>query len=69
MRDWNLRVILHRIWEERDLGYKAWAVQLDADEIDVAIWGDREVDVHAMALRDYVGALREQLHGIPARAA
>jgi hypothetical protein len=68
MRDWNLRVILHRIWQERDLGYKAWAVQLDADEIDVAIWDDREVDVYPTPLRDYVDAVQEQIHGIPARA-
>ena len=28
MRDWNLRVILHRIWGEQKLKYKSWAIQL-----------------------------------------
>ena len=28
MRDWNLRVLLNRIWGEQPLSYKSWAVQL-----------------------------------------
>ena len=33
MRDWNLRVILRRIWGRRPLVYRSWAVQLPlADE-------------------------------------
>ncbi len=28
LRDWNLRVILHRIWGEQKLTYKSWAIQV-----------------------------------------
>jgi hypothetical protein len=34
LRDWNLRVILHRIWSERDLGYRSWAVQRNPEPVD-----------------------------------
>ena len=27
MRDWNLRAIFHRIWQEEKLGYKSWAIR------------------------------------------
>ena len=28
MRDWNLRVIMHRIWGEQKLTFASWSVQL-----------------------------------------
>ena len=34
LRDWNLRVILHRIWGEQKLTYKSWAIQLNPEPID-----------------------------------
>jgi hypothetical protein len=30
LRDWNLRVILHRIWGQQRLTYKSWAIQQDS---------------------------------------
>jgi hypothetical protein len=27
MRDWNLRAIFHRIWQEEQLGYRSWALR------------------------------------------
>jgi hypothetical protein len=32
MQDWNLRVILHRIWGQQALAYKSWAIQKDPSE-------------------------------------
>jgi hypothetical protein len=61
MRDWNLRVMLHRIWRERDRGYRSWAVQLDPDLVDEELWSRREVDVFDLALDDYVRQLTRQL--------
>ncbi len=31
MADWNLRVILHRIWGEQELTYTSWAIRKDVD--------------------------------------
>ena len=27
LRDWNLRAIFHRIWEEQKHGWKSWAIR------------------------------------------
>ena len=57
LRDWNLRVILHRIWGEQRLRYRSWAVQLDPEEIDRRFWEDRDVDIFDVALEEYVSSL------------
>ena len=46
MRDWNLRVILTRIWGARQLDMKSWAVQLRPGSeaqavIEEQLWRDR----------------------------
>ena len=45
MRDWNLRVMPHRIWAEQSRSYKSWAIQLDPNPIDEEFWHRRGVDV------------------------
>lgn len=61
MRDWNLRVILHRIWGEQRLKYKSWAIQRDPDRLEREFWGLRGVDVYDVALEEYVPALEAAL--------
>jgi hypothetical protein len=68
LRDWNLRVVLHRIWRERDLGYRSWAIQRRPDPLDEELWRRREVDVYDVPLADYVAELRRQLDRVPASA-
>ena len=68
MRDWNLRVMLHRIWRERDRGYRSWAIQRDPDVVDSELWDRREVDVlDALRRGDYVAGLNERLQALPAK--
>lgn len=69
MRDWNLRVILHRIWLERSRGYKSWAVQKNPDIVDEELWDRRDVDVLNVALDGYVSELRKQLDTMTAAPA
>jgi hypothetical protein len=59
--DWNLRVILRRIWGQQRLRYRSWAVQLHSEEIDRRFWDARGVDILDMRLEDYVRELYEQL--------
>jgi hypothetical protein len=33
MRDWNLRAIFHRIWQEEKLGWKSWAIRRPLDPL------------------------------------
>jgi hypothetical protein len=43
MADWNLRLILNRIWGERSVGYRSWAVQRTPSPLAQAFW--RRFDV------------------------
>ena len=63
LRDWNLRVILHRIWtEQMKTGtYSSWAIQLDPEELDQKFWQRRDVEVIDMRLDRYLELLRERL--------
>jgi hypothetical protein len=58
LSDWNLRVILHRIWEQRKFDFKSWAVQLHPEPIDQKFWSKRDVDILDARLEDYVSALQ-----------
>ena len=52
MQDWNLRVILHRIWGQQPLSYKSWAIQKDPNEIERELWHARGVDVLDIPLEE-----------------
>jgi hypothetical protein len=61
MADWNLRVILHRIWGEQPLSYRSWAIRKDADVVEHALWESRKVDVLDFALEEYMTELEQRL--------
>ena len=61
LRDWNLRVILNRIWGDEKLRSKSWAIQRNADPLDEGLWHNRDVMILDYALDDYVGELRAAL--------
>jgi hypothetical protein len=47
MRDWNLRAIFHRIWQEEELGYRSWAIRKPLDELPPEKQSDPgEVELH-----------------------
>ncbi len=58
LRDWNLRVMLHRIWGEQPLEFPSWAVQRSADDLEQAAWAKRNVEILTLELGDYVQRLR-----------
>ncbi|HWT23927.1 MAG TPA: SIR2 family protein [Solirubrobacteraceae bacterium] len=67
LRDWNLRVVLNRIWGEQTLDLKSWAVQREDDkpgvsEIEQKLWQARgDVDVVYVPLDEYVERLKDEL--------
>lgn len=69
LRDWNMRVILHRIAGEQRLTYKSWAIQRHPTSLDEKFWDRREVDILDLDLHDYVVGLQEALQQLPAAAA
>jgi hypothetical protein len=68
LRDWNLRVILHRIAGAQALTYKSWAVQLNPTSLDQKFWGHRDVDILDMSLERYVAVLRGRTRLLPRSA-
>lgn len=65
LRDWNLRVILQRIWGEQQLSYTSWAVQPSADALDQKFWSKRNVDILNVRLEDYVAKLATLVSALP----
>ena len=61
LRDWNVRVILHQIWREREHELDAWAIQRHIEPIDRVLWDKRGVHLLDIALGEYVAGLAQQL--------
>jgi len=61
MADWNLRLILNRIWGERPVAYRSWAVQRSTSPLAKAFW--RRFDVTALDVdpQAYVELLERRL--------
>jgi DNA-binding SARP family transcriptional activator len=57
MADWNLRVILNRLWSDQPLSYRSWAVQPKAKPLERQFWRRRDVDVQELPLERYVETL------------
>lgn len=71
LRDWNLRVILHRIWGEQKFKYKSWAVTDIAltgerpQPLEQEFWRLRDVDIIKMPLDDYIESLETHFEELP----
>ena len=69
MRDWNMRVILSRIWGHRPLGRRSWSVQLRPSDdakavIEETLWEQRgEVTPLYSSLEEYVARLEPLVFG------
>jgi DNA-binding SARP family transcriptional activator len=61
MADWSLRLILNRIWGERPVAYRSWAVQQAPSPLAQAFW--RRFDVAALDVdpQAYVELLERRL--------
>ena len=61
LRDWNLRVILHRVWGHQKLSWKSWAIQRASDELERESWRKRNVEILEVDLGEYVERLSARL--------
>jgi SIR2-like domain len=64
LRDWNLRVILHRLWGSQPLRFNSWAVQLAPAEIDKQAWAQRNVQILPIELAEYIAELRDAVRSL-----
>ena len=67
MADWNLRVILHRLWGDQPLSYHSWAVQPEPKPLEREFWHRRDVDVFELPFEQYVEILSGYLSAQPTR--
>jgi hypothetical protein len=61
LRDWNLRVILHRIAASRIMPSKSWAIMRDPADLDKEFWESRDVKIFDVPLEHYIEALDGRL--------
>lgn len=64
LRDWNLRVILQRVWGQQRLSWQSWAIQLRPSVLDRRFWDRRGIEVMDAHLKTYVEQLREHVGGL-----
>jgi DNA-binding SARP family transcriptional activator len=57
MRDWNLRVVLNRLWGGATVSYRSWAIAATAAPAERAFWRARDIDLQEAELEEYVTAL------------
>jgi DNA-binding SARP family transcriptional activator len=57
MRNWNLRLVLRRMWGEAAVGYRSWAVLPEPQPLEREFWRARDVDLLDLPLDDYVAGL------------
>jgi DNA-binding SARP family transcriptional activator len=57
LRDWNLRVVLHRLWGDQRVNYRSWAVHEEPIPLEEAFWRQRDVAVVHRTVDEYVEAL------------
>ena len=63
MVDWNLRLVMHRVWGDRPLAYRSWALHPEPSPLEQAFWRRFEVDVLDVEPDEYVGLLARRLEG------
>jgi hypothetical protein len=63
LRDWNLRVMLHRIWKDRARQNNSWAVVSHPDPLEVEAWRSRSVEIYDMELGAFSARLGRELNG------
>jgi hypothetical protein len=63
LKDWNMRVLLRRVWQESRLSWPSWAVQRpqDFDAVESELWKDRNVVLIGAQLDQFRQKLQERL--------
>lgn len=57
MRDWNLRVVLNRLWGGPTVNYRSWAIGQASRPAERAFWRARDVDLQETDVESYVELL------------
>ena len=61
MVDWNLRLVMHRVWGDRPVAYRSWAVDPEPTPLERAFWRRFDIDVLDVERDAYVALLARRL--------
>jgi hypothetical protein len=64
LRDWNLRVVLHRLWGDQRVNYRSWAVHDEPGALEEAFWRQRDVSVIERSVDEYVEVLARAIDAL-----
>lgn len=64
LSDWNLRVMLYRIWSEQKFELNSWAIQTSPQSIDQKFWSKRGVEILNIDLQEYVTSLQAAIDSL-----
>jgi DNA-binding SARP family transcriptional activator len=64
MVDWNLRLVMHRVWGDRPVAYRSWAADPAPTPLESAFWRRFEIDVLDVEPDAYVELLARRLEGV-----
>jgi hypothetical protein len=67
--DWNMNVLLRRVWSQRGPEAKLWAVQHRVAELDRLLWDGRGVMLYKARLERWVHDVRAEMLAILERSA
>jgi DNA-binding SARP family transcriptional activator len=68
MQDWNLRLVLNRVWGGATVNWRSWAVAPGMPALERALWRRRDVDVMNVGLEEFVDSLADRV-GVDQEAA
>jgi len=60
LQDWNLRVILHKIWQEWPSRRAAWAIQHKALPLEKEFWARRQLTIYEKTIDELLVHLMEK---------
>ena len=61
LRDWGLRVFLHRVFGREQVSYRSWAVEREPEDVVYELWGQRGIEVFDVPLDEYVQELGRRI--------
>jgi len=64
LREWNLRIVLQRLWGDSRVSYRSWAVHEDPSPLEEAFWRQRDIALIDTAPDDYVGTLEGAIRAL-----
>ena len=65
LRDWDARLVFHRIWSGQVSRYRSWAVNPDRDPVEQEFWSKNNVQLLNVCPDDFVVSLSEHLLTLP----